>query len=69
MGEKENRENLLIVKGKSREPKLRIGGRVKLSNINDKAMDTYCILEITHHHNDNEYYNEFVGIPDVFQPS
>ncbi|MEC5395852.1 phage baseplate assembly protein V [Bergeyella sp. RCAD1439] len=64
--EKENRENLLIVKGKSREPKLRIGGRAKLSDINDKAMEIYRILEITHYLDGDTYWNEFVGIPDIF---
>lgn len=66
--EKENREGVIWVKGRSREPNLKIGSRVRLIDINDKAMETYRILEIKHYHNGNEYYNEFVGIPDVFHP-
>lgn len=64
--EKENRENLVLVRGRSRDPELKIGGRAELSDINSKAMETYRIIEIKHHHNGNEYYNEFIGIPDLF---
>lgn len=64
--EKENRENLVTVTGKSKDPNLKIGGRAKLMDINNKAMETYRIIEIKHFHNGNEYYNEFVGIPDLF---
>lgn len=64
--EKENRENLVKVTGKSKDPNLKIGGRAKLIDINNKAMETYRIIEIKHFHNGNEYYNEFVGIPDLF---
>lgn len=64
--EKENRENLVTVTGKSKDPNLKIGGRAKLVDINNKAMETYRIMEIKHFHNGNEYYNEFVGIPDLF---
>ncbi len=64
--EKENRENLVQVKGKSKDPELKIGGRAKLIDINGKAMETYRITAITHYHNGNTYYNEFVGIPDLF---
>ncbi|WP_312902082.1 type VI secretion system Vgr family protein [Chryseobacterium taichungense] len=65
--EKEHRENLLIVKGKSKDPDLKIGGRSKLSDINGRAMETYRIIEIRHiHEGGDDYYNEFVGIPDVF---
>lgn len=64
--EKENRENLVTVTGKSKDPNLKIGGRAKLIDINNKAMETYRIIEIKHFHNGNEYYNEFVGIPDLF---
>ena len=66
--ERENRENLVVVKGKSCEPLLTIGGKIKLSDINAKAMETYRIIDIKHHHNGNEYYNEFTGIPDLFNP-
>ncbi|MFY7813848.1 MAG: type VI secretion system Vgr family protein, partial [Chryseobacterium taeanense] len=65
--EKERRENLIQVKGKSKDPDLKIGGRVKLSDINGKAMETYRIIEIRHiHEGGDDYYNEFTGIPDLF---
>lgn len=64
--EKERRENLVVVRGKSRDPGLRIGGRAELTDINAKAMETYRIIEIKHYHSGNKYYNEFVGIPDFF---
>ncbi|MCS3532771.1 type VI secretion system Vgr family protein [Chryseobacterium sp. JUb7] len=64
--EKEKRENLIWVRGKSKDPELKIGGRVKLSDINGKAMETYRVMEIQHYHNGNIYYNEFIGIPDLF---
>ncbi|HEX7868740.1 MAG TPA: contractile injection system protein, VgrG/Pvc8 family [Chryseobacterium sp.] len=64
--EKENRENLVQVKGKSKDPELKIGGRAKLIDINGKAMETYRITAITHYHDGNTYYNEFTGIPDLF---
>ncbi|GAA5089364.1 hypothetical protein GCM10023210_14100 [Chryseobacterium ginsengisoli] len=64
--QKESREHLLQVRGKSRNPKLRIGGRAEISDINAKAMETYRIIAISHYHNGNEYYNEFLGIPDIF---
>ena len=64
--EKENRENLVFVRGKSKDPELKIGGRAKLIDINGKAMETYRIIEIKHYHDGNTYYNEFVGIPDLF---
>ncbi|WP_051884965.1 phage baseplate assembly protein V, partial [Chryseobacterium luteum] len=64
--ERENRENLVTVKGKSKDPELKIGGRAKLIDINGRAMETYRIIEIKHYHDGNTYYNEFVGIPDLF---
>lgn len=64
--EKEKRENLVSAKGKSKDPSLKIGGRAKLVDINDKAMETYRIIEIKHYYDGNTYYNEFVGIPDLF---
>jgi len=64
--ERENRENLVMVRGQSRDPDLRIGSRAKLIDINIKAMETYRIIEIKHFHDAEEYYNEFVGIPDLF---
>ncbi|WP_374461633.1 type VI secretion system Vgr family protein [Chryseobacterium taeanense] len=65
--EKERRENLIQVKGKSKDPDLKIGGRVKLLDINGKAMETYRIIEIRHiHEGGDDYYNEFTGIPDLF---
>lgn len=64
--EREKRENLMLVRGKSKDPELKIGGRAKLSDINGKAMETYRIIEIKHFHDGNTYYNEFVGIPDLF---
>ena len=64
--EKERRENLMQVKGKSKDPELKIGGRAELSDINSKAMETYRIIEIKHCYDGEDYYNEFVGIPDLF---
>ncbi|MGV2451593.1 UNVERIFIED_CONTAM: type VI secretion system tip protein VgrG [Ralstonia mannitolilytica] len=64
--EKEIRENLVFVRGKSKDPAVKIGGRVQLIDINGKAMETYRITEITHYHDGNLYYNEFAGIPDLY---
>lgn len=64
--QKESREHLMQVRGRSRDPKLKIGGRAEISDINAKAMETYRIIEINHFHDGNEYFNEFVGIPDIF---
>jgi Rhs element Vgr protein len=64
--EKESRENLMQVRGKSKDPELKIGGRAELSDINKKAMETYRIIEIKHCYDGEDYYNEFVGIPDLF---
>lgn len=66
--ERENRENLILVKGKSKDPELKIGGRAKISDINSKAMETYRIIEIKHYYNGDTYYNEFIGIPDLLNP-
>jgi type VI secretion system secreted protein VgrG len=64
--EKEKRENLMQVKGRSKTPELKIGGRAQLSDINGKAMETYRIIEIKHVYEPGDYYNEFIGIPDLF---
>ncbi|MBT2623752.1 type VI secretion system tip protein VgrG [Chryseobacterium sp. ISL-6] len=64
--EKESRENLVSVRGKSKDPGVRIGGQVQLIDINGKAMETYRIIEIIHYHDGNIYYNEFEGIPDLY---
>lgn len=64
--QKESRENTFTVRGRSRDPQLKIGGRAKISDINAKAMETYRIIEISHFHDGNNYHNEFVGIPDIF---
>lgn len=64
--EKENRENLIYVRGKSKDPELKIGGRAKIIDINCKPMETYRIIEIRHYHDGNTYYNEFTGIPDLY---
>lgn len=63
--QKESRENTFTVRGRSRDPQLKIGGRAKISDINAKAMETYRIIEISHFHDGNKYHNEFVGIPDI----
>ena len=65
--EREKRQNVMTVKGRSRNPSLKIGSHAELSDINGKAMETYRILEIKHYHEPGEYYNEFVGIPDLYQ--
>lgn len=64
--EKEKRENLMQLRGRSKTPELKIGGRAQLSDINGKAMETYRIIEIKHVYEPGDYYNEFVGIPDLF---
>ncbi|WP_326981333.1 type VI secretion system tip protein VgrG [Chryseobacterium sp. MYb264] len=64
--ERENRENLVMVRGRSRDPRLKIAGRAQLVDINNNPMETYRIIEIKHYHDGNEYYNEFVGIPDLY---
>ena len=64
--EKEKRENLMHIKARSYNPAVRIGGRVELSDINGKAMETYRIIDIKHIHDPSEYYNEFIAIPDLF---
>ena len=64
--EKESREQLMQVRGRSRTPQLRIGGFIKLRDINNKAMETYRIIDIKHYQSGYEYYNDFVAIPDVF---
>ena len=64
--EKESREQLMEVRGRSRNPNLRIGGFVKLKDINDKPMESYRIIDIKHHQSGYDYENEFVAIPDVY---
>jgi len=66
--EKENRESLIWVRGRSRDSRLKNGSRAKLMDINGRAMETYRIVEIRHYYNGNEYYNEFVGVSDVLHP-
>ena len=67
--EKENRESLIWVRGRSRDSRLKNGSRAKLTDINGRAMETYRIVEIRHYYNGDEYYNEFVGVSDVLHPS
>ena len=64
--EKEKREQLMQVRGKSRNPHVRIGGFVKLKDINDLPMETYRVIDVTHYQGEGDYYNEFIAIPDVF---
>lgn len=66
--QREKQEHLIRVSGSSRNPELKIGSRAKLIDINNRAMETYRILEIKHYHDGNTYYNEFKGIPDIFVP-
>ncbi|RVU91375.1 type VI secretion system tip protein VgrG [Flavobacterium columnare] len=66
--QKELRESLMVVKGKSKDPQLKQGDLTKLIDINDKPMETYRIIEIKHFHDGNQYYNEFVAIPDLWTP-
>ena len=65
--EKERRQRLVKVKGKSRNTDLRIGCLIDVSDINNHAMETYRIIEIKHIHEPGEYYNTFTAIPDMFQ--
>ena len=64
--EKESREQLMQVRGKSRNPHVRIGGFVKLKDINSKPMETYRVIDIKHYQSGQDYYNEFIAIPDVY---
>ena len=64
--EKESREQLMEIRGRSRNPNLRIGGFVKLKDINEKPMESYRIIDIKHHQSGYDYENEFVAIPDVY---
>ena len=64
--EKESREQLMQVRGKSRNPHVRIGGFVKLKDINRKPMETYRVIDIKHYQSGQDYYNEFIAIPDVY---
>ncbi|MFK7051096.1 type IV secretion protein Rhs, partial [Flavobacterium davisii] len=48
--QKELRESLMVVKGKSKDPQLKQGDLTKLIDINDKPMETYRIIEIKHFH-------------------
>ena len=64
--EKESREQLMQVRGRSRNPHVRIGGFVKLKDINGKPMETYRVIDIKHYQSGEEYYNEFIAIPDVY---
>ena len=66
--EKEKRESLIWVRGRSRDSRLKNGSRAKLTDINGRAMETYRIVEIRHYYNGDEYYNEFVGVSDVLHP-
>jgi len=64
--EKESREQLMQVRGKSRNPHVHIGCFVKLIDINGLPMETYRVIDVTHYQGEGIYYNEFVAIPDVF---
>ena len=64
--EKESREQLMQVRGRSRNPHVHIGCFVKLIDINGLPMETYRVIDIKHYQSGDEYYNEFVAIPDVF---
>lgn len=64
--QKDLREHLLVVKGESRDPRLKMSGMAKITDINAKPMETYRITKISHYQNGNEYYNTFEGIPDMF---
>ncbi|WP_314084883.1 phage baseplate assembly protein V, partial [Capnocytophaga gingivalis] len=50
----------------SRNPHVHIGCFVKLIDINGLPMETYRVIDIKHYQSGDEYYNEFVAIPDVF---
>jgi phage-related baseplate assembly protein len=64
--EKESREQLMQVRGRSRNPHVHIGCFVKLIDINGLPMETYRVIDVTHYQGEGIYYNEFVAIPDVF---
>lgn len=64
--EKETRENLVTVRGKSKDPAVKTGGMVQLIDINGKAMETYRVTAVKHYHDGSIYHNEFEGIPDLY---
>ena len=64
--EKESREQLMQVRGRSRNPHVHIGCFVKLIDINGLPMETYRVIDVSHYQGEGIYYNEFVAIPDVF---
>lgn len=66
--EKEKREQMMVVKGKSRNPQMRVGVFAKLKSIYDLPMETFRVIEIKHYQEGYEYYNEFTAIPDAFIP-
>ena len=66
--EKEKREQMMVVKGKSRNPQMRVGVFAKLRSIYDLPMETFRVIEIRHYQEGYEYYNEFTAIPDAFIP-
>ena len=66
--EKEKREQMMVVKGKSRNPQMRVGVFAKLRSIYDLPMETFRVIEIKHYQEGYEYYNEFTAIPDAFIP-
>lgn len=63
---KEKLQHMMWVKGKSRNPLLKTGSLADMYDINGKAMEIYRILEIKHYLDGDTYWNEFVGIPDIF---
>ena len=58
----------MVVKGKSRNPQMRVGVFAKLRSIYDLPMETFRVIEIKHYQEGYEYYNEFTAIPDAFIP-
>lgn len=66
--EKESRQNLVEVKGKSIDPELRQGCLIEMRDFNDRPLETYRITEIKHFYDGNNYENEFTAFNDAIVP-
>lgn len=66
--EKESRQNLVEVRGKSIDPELRQGCLIEMRDFNDRPLETYRITEIKHFYDGNNYENEFTAFNDAIVP-
>jgi len=71
--QKDSRNHVMVIEGKSRKPGIRVGDIVKMKaympgntflNTAEIPLESYRVIEISHHHDGvDEYYNHFIGIP------